>query len=562
MARPRRAGGVTRAKVGPVLFGVALGAGLVCWLLDFGFVALWLFAAAAGLAALILPLPYALASPLFMGLFGWLVDMLPFVILFGWGVVVLRWVVLLARERRLPRGRKALALAVFLVVWTAAGVVVISLQDIRGFLLLVAIQVVLSGVVMAVVDQLRDLQARLSLVSALVVYAIVLSLGVLLQWGGVNLDALQDRTVAARAEAAYGLDAFPNNLGMIKWARATESGAGALRERLNALAEDVPDLPSYRAFRPKFAAYPGTLLVRFDGSARAHEERLREIGVTLAYDNIGMAPANTVPRMRSFPRNALTFAGVSAALFPLALGLGATGGARRRLGWVGVVATLFGAGFSLARGAWIAILIGIVYLALDARVERVWKVRAGAAFLIAGLVLSATYLVKYGVDPVTGRAGGGASVNTRGDLYGDTLASLRGVHIVLGYGTTQARTETGTTRGGQVGRRYVPRAGTHSTYLNYLFRTGLPGAAAILGLYALAALGARARNHAPETPDAERRFAAFAAAATVTAAAHAVILSLYVEPVYTLTIGLVLGIAIATAGDLDVRLLPRRWRRG
>jgi len=229
---------------------------------------------------------------------------------------------------------------------------------------------------------------------------------------------------------------------------------------------------------------------------------------------------------------------------------------------VGVVATLFGAGFSLARGAWIAILIGIVYLALDARVERVWKVRAGAAFLIAGLVLSATYLVKYGVDPVTGRAGGGASVNTRGDLYGDTLASLRGVHIVLGYGTTQARTETGTTRGGQVGRRYVPRAGTHSTYLNYLFRTGLPGAAAILGLYALAALGARARNHAPETPDPERRFAAFAAAAVTVAAAHAVILSLYVEPVYTLTIGLVLGIAIATAGDLDVRLLPRRWRRG
>jgi hypothetical protein len=537
----------------------ALVAGIACRFANFGFVALWMFVVSSVVVAIVLPLPYALVSPLFMGVAGWLVDMLPFVILCGWAAAGIRWGIGVVKQRRLPRGRSAMWLAVFLVAWTALGVVVVDPRDIRGFLLLVGIQGLLSGTILAVLDAMHDLEARLQVTSALVVYALVLSVGVLLQWGGVNLEGLQDRTVAARAEAAYGVDAFPNNLGMIKWARATESGVDDLRERLGTVAAENPQLPEYKAFRPKFAAFPGTLLIRFDGSARSYEEGLDRIGVDLAFDNLGIAPANTVPRLRSFPRNALTFAGVSAALFPLALGLAAAGGRRSKLGWAGVVATLFGAGFSLARGAWIAILIGIVYLAIDGRIERRWKMRAAAAFVAAGIVLSGTYLVKYHVDPVTGRAGGGASVNTRGDLYGDTLKSLRGIHVVLGYGTTQARTDTGTTRGGEVGQKYVPRAGTHSTYLNYLFRTGIPGALGILALYALAILVARARARRDE--DEERRFSAFAATAAVTAAAHAVILSIYVEPVYTLVIALVLGIALAGAGELSPsELIPRRRR--
>ena len=59
----------------------ALGAGIVCWALGAGIVALWLFVGAAVALALALPMPVALGSPLFAGLAGWLVDMLPLVVL-------------------------------------------------------------------------------------------------------------------------------------------------------------------------------------------------------------------------------------------------------------------------------------------------------------------------------------------------------------------------------------------------------------------------------------------------------------------------------------------------
>jgi hypothetical protein len=39
---------------------------------------------AAVVVALVLPLPAALVSPLFMGVAGWLVDMLPMLVLVGW----------------------------------------------------------------------------------------------------------------------------------------------------------------------------------------------------------------------------------------------------------------------------------------------------------------------------------------------------------------------------------------------------------------------------------------------------------------------------------------------
>jgi hypothetical protein len=48
-----------------------------------GVVALWSFTVAAVALAFALPLPWALVSPLYMGIAGWLVDMLPFVILAG-----------------------------------------------------------------------------------------------------------------------------------------------------------------------------------------------------------------------------------------------------------------------------------------------------------------------------------------------------------------------------------------------------------------------------------------------------------------------------------------------
>ncbi|HYO61407.1 MAG TPA: O-antigen ligase family protein [Actinomycetota bacterium] len=522
-----------------------------------GVVGLWAFTVAAVALALVLPMPWALVSPLYMGIAGWMVDMLPFVILAGWTAVTIRWGVSLLRERRLPRGGRWIWIPVFLVVWTGLGVLVITSLDFKHFLLLLGIQVVASAAVLTVVDALASHDSRVQLASGLVGFVVVLSVAVFLQWIGVPIEALQDSSARRRVEAAYGVDAFPNNIGMIKYARSVNAGSLELRRAVEEVAEANEELPAFEVFRPKFQAYENSLVVRFEGSARAFEGELDAAGVTLLYDNVGLAPANTVPRMRSFPRNALTYAGASAALLPFAFFLSWRDDRRRRLlGRAGIVACLFGAGFSLARGAWGAIAIGALYLIVDGVVGRPKKVQVVAACLAGALVLTGVFLVKYEVDPLNGRAGGGASVNTRDDLYRETLDSLGGVYAILGYGTEKPRTESGTVK---EGTRYVPRAGTHSTYLNYLFRTGIPGALAIAVLYAAAGLHARAAARSKEGEEAELSTAA--AWAVVIAAAHGVILSLYVEPIYSLIVMLVMGIAMASGMRLPVSVVPFRRRR-
>jgi O-antigen ligase len=156
---------------------------------------------------------------------------------------------------------------------------------------------------------------------------------------------------------------------------------------------------------------------------------------------------------------------------------------------------------------------------------------------------------------VNGRAGGGASVNTRDDLYRDTfdIVKRNPQYALLGYGTEQPRTESGTNK---EGTRYVPRAGTHSTYLNYLFRTGIPGMLMVLALYIGA--GLHARQAGRERDREEALLATLLTASVVTVAAHAVILSLYVEPIYTLVISLVLGAALAGAHNLRGSMWP--WK--
>ncbi len=534
-----------------ILWGVALAAvatgiaGFASQTLAGGVLALWAFCVAAAALALVLPLPYALASPLYMGVFGWLVDMLPLVILIGWGSVIVRWAFDLLRERRLPRGGRWIWLPVALVVWTGLGIFVITSLDFKHFLLLVGIQVLSSGAILAVADRFGGLEERSRLVSALGGFIVLLSIAVFLQWIGVDIQSLQNREVRRRVESAYGVDAFPNNIGMIKYARSINAGAKELREELRRVAENEEDMPPFSVFRPKFQAFENSLVVRFDGSARPFEEQLATRGVRLLYDNIGLAPANTVPRLRSFPRNALTYAGVCAALFPFAFFLLWTG--RRRWGWIVAAACLLGAGFSLARGAWVAIALGIVYLFVDGVLSKRQKLTILAAFVGAALVLTATFLFKYRVDPVTGRAGGGASVQTRDELYRDTFAIVRQnpIYALLGYGTEKPRTESGTVK---EGTRYVPRAGTHSTYLNYLFRLGIPGALMILALYLSVWLHARAAAWL-RTRD-EALFASLAAMSIAIAGSHAAILSLYVEPIYTLMISLVLGLAMAGSWNL------------
>jgi hypothetical protein len=541
---------------------VAIGAfltGVASWgsgTLQGGVIALWAFSVSAAALAIVLPMPYALVCPLFMGVAGWLVDMLPFVVLVGWAAVSARWAVGVVRARRWPRGGRWTLIPIGLVIWTALGVLVISSLDFKHFLLLLGIQVIASGVLLACVDCLEPFEERVRAAAGLVAFVVFLSVSVLHQWVGVNLQALQNGEVRKRAEAAYGVDAFPNNVGMIKYARSVKAGALELRRKIDALAREDAGLPSYEVFQPKFQAYENRLVVRFDGSARAYEDRLAAAGIGLEFDNIGLAPANTVPRMRSFPRNALTYAGVCAAVFPLAVFLWWRGeGRRRRLGQVGVAACLFGVGFSLARGAWVAVALGLIYLAIDGVLSRREKLTAFGVYVAAALVLTGVFLVKYDVDPLSGRAGGGASVSTRSDLYRGTLDALKSPkRLLLGFGVERSRTPSGTVKEGS---RYVPRAGTHSTYLNYLFRTGVPGALGILALYALAFFNMR--GSARRREGAERTFATLTAAAVVIVAAHGVILSLYVEPVYTLVVTLVLGIATAGIANLGTPLLP--WRR-
>ena len=537
---------------------LSLTVGFAAWAAGAGFVAFWAFAVSSTAVALALPLPYAFVSPLYMGVAGWFVDMFPLLILVGWTAVVLRWMWGLLRDRRLPRAGWWMWLAAGLVAWTALGVVVVSFEDIRHFLLLFGIQFVISGLLVAVADALPTREDRIKVASALVAYVGLLSAAVFLQWIGVPVQDLQDDSISDRLEAAYGVDAFPNNTGMIKYTRAKEAGAGQLRRKLKALDARGAEVPPFMVFRPRLQAFTNRLVVRFEGSARHLERALGARDVELIYDNVGLAPMDTVPRLRSFPRNALTYAGICAAAFPFALYLAWTAAGRRRwLGRAGVAACLFGAAFSIARGAWVAILLGILYLIVDGVVSRRRKVAAIAIYAAAALITTIVFFVRYDSDPITARALGESSVATREELYTDTLESVTGVNLLLGYGTELPRTEKGTTRVyGDFGR-YVPPAGTHSTYLNYLFRTGVPGLAAIVALYVVAWLVAR---RAARGSGDDRALATLSAVAVVIAAAHATILSLYVEPAYALAITLVLGLALAASHGGAVR--PRGGSAG
>ncbi|HYN36358.1 MAG TPA: O-antigen ligase family protein, partial [Actinomycetota bacterium] len=510
----------------------------------------------AVLWALVLPFPYALVSPLYLGLAGWLVDMLPFVVLAGWAAVIGRWAWGLWQERRLPRGGRWIWLPIFLVGWMIVGLTALDLSEIKHFILLFSIQILISGTVLAVVDQLEDVEDRTKVVAGLMGFVVVLAVGVFLQWIGVPIQPLQDETVSARAEAAYGVDAFPNDTGMIKYARAQNGGAYDLTKKLERVANDTGGLPPHEVFLPSTTAFGGgQLLIRFEGSARDYEDELADANVSLIFDNVGVAPANTVPRLRSFPRNALTFAGLCAALFPLGFFLLWSDDRRRQwLGRLAIIACLMGAGFSIARGAWAAILIGGIYLLIDGPLPWGRKMQYVGAFLAGAVVLTAVFMLKYDSNPLTARAGGDSSVEVRSNLYADTVQSLEPRYFVTGFGMTLSR-DTDSTSYGELGE-YVPPSGTHSTYLNYLFRMGIPGLLGILALYGLAL--AHSRTAARSFSGTRAVLATLLATAVIIAAAHALILSLYVEPVYTLGISLLLGLGMAH-GKLPRSIIP--WRK-
>jgi hypothetical protein len=539
---------------------VSLLAGLAFWAphnLGGGVVAMWLFAVSAIALALVLPMPYALVSPLFMGVVGWLVDMLPFVILVGAAAVVALWVIGLIVERRLPSGAKAAWLPIFLVGWTVLGIVAIGSADIKHFLLLFGLQVLSSGYILAVVDSLGRMEDRLRLLIALLVYVLLLSAGVLLQWFGIPIQPLQNNEVSQRVEAAYGLDAFANEVGMVKYTLSTNGGAKQFKQKLDALKRSHPDIPAYQVIAPRLHAWNSFIIVRFEGSARAEEPQLASLHVQLPYDNIGLAPSNEVPRMRSFARNPLTYGGACVVILPFAFFFAWTAEGRRRwLGRMAVAACLFGAAFSLSRGAWAAIAVGIAYFVIDGATRWRNKAQVVVAFLAIALVLTAVFVIRYSIDPLHARAGGEGSINTRSSVYKQTAGALGGLHFLIGFGTEQPRTASGVSH---ISGRYIPKAGTHSTYLSYLFRTGVPGMLALMLLYVVAALHARAASRARGGD--ERLLGSLTAMAVVSFAAQGAILSLFVEPIYTLIVSLVIGLALSWSLDLGTSVLPWRTRK-
>ena len=525
-------------------------AGLVAWAVGLamdtfvpGVIAMWCFCATGIALGWALRLELAIVMPLFMGVVGWLVDMLPFVMLVAWFAVVLRWLLGLVRERRWPRGGRWVWLPIGLTVWTALGAVMVLPADRKHFVLLFGIQVLASATVLLVAECLDRLEARRVAASALLVYVIVCSIAVFLQWTGIPVEGLQDERVSGPVEESYGVNAFVNSTGMIKYERAKEGGAGELRKKIERLRNDEIAVPEFTAFRAPFKAFDTDLVVRFAGSAREIEDELASRNdIELIYDNVGLAPGNEIPRMRAFPRNALTFAGVCAAVLPLAFFLlwAATTPWQTWIARLAIVGGLFGVTFSLARGAWGALVVGIVYLFVDGVLSGRRKLQVIAAVVAAAVVLTGTFLVKYDADPLNARAGAEGSIGTREALAKDTFAKVTGVHILLGYGSEKPRDEEGNV---PAGLRYIPEAGTHSTYLNYLFRTGVPGLLMLMGMYLVAWRFARrgARGGEGET----KLMSQMLAMTVVIVAAHGIVLSLFVEPVYTLTASVLLGLAIA-----------------
>ncbi len=85
----------------------------------------------------------------------------------------------------------------------------------------------------------------------------------------------------------------------------------------------------------------------------------------------------------------------------------------------------------------------------------------------------------------------------------------------------------------------------------------MPGLLGIALLYLISGMHARAA--ARSRKGAEAVLFTVIAGSIVIAAAHGVILSLFVEPVYTLTVSLVVGLAVAGATSLPVSIFP--WRK-
>jgi hypothetical protein len=79
---------------------------------------------------------------------------------------------------------------------------------------------------------------------------------------------------------------------------------------------------------------------------------------------------------------------------------------------------------------------------------------------------------------------------------------------------------------------------------------------ALMLLYVVAALHARAASRAREGD--ERLLGSLTAMAVVSFAAQGAILSLFVEPIYTLIVSLVIGLALVWSLDLGTSVLP--WR--
>jgi hypothetical protein len=82
---------------------------------------------------------------------------------------------------------------------------------------------------------------------------------------------------------------------------------------------------------------------------------------------------------------------------------------------------------------------------------------------------------------------------------------------------------------------------------------------ALMALYLVAALHARAASRS--RPGNERVLGSLTAMSVISFAAQGAILSLFVEPIYTLVVSLVIGLALAWSLDMRNSILPWRTQR-
>lgn len=407
--------------------------------------------------------------------------------------------------------------------YTARAWVVVGVGAFTGILLTLLVGalpgLVAATVIIAALELIRRPRDVVSLLSALLVLTFLVPAQlVFVPLGGSASPAtlfgllLLWYWLVARLVPSLGLDRGrqPIRIGVMIWLWATVASVGAAYARAGI---DGTELQATNRGVVVSAAAAGITLLAADGIAtRARLDALVRVlvwlGAILAFigllqftvgvdlagairvPGLGIVnPSLTVGVREGFPRVAGTathpieFAGVLAALFPLALYYGSSVSRRRMLRWVPLVLMLLAIPTSLSRTAGVAMIAAVLFL----WPTWTWRRRTEAAGLVV-VGIAVVQLVYPGVLETflalfTG-AGQDVSVTTRTSDYADALPYIQS-GLLFGRGV----------------RTFDP--GTYffvdNQWLLQLIETGLVGFLAMAAMFVIAITLARgARNRSIE----------------------------------------------------------------